>query len=155
MAKTKTEEKRIYCIVPETVSIPAPRGGRARTVRMESGRLAMQALHAGLHMYEDVLRRNRKAAGYGNITAILLSVPNSRALADIEARLRALAASYGIPPFGVYSFADSNPDVYRTRRRIPTAICTTPVRQSVVDPVLGPLEPYRDPLERLRELMRP
>lgn len=147
------EDKRIYFIVPEAVQVTIPRRKRAYTVRMESGRLAMQAVHVALEMYESVMSTNRKAKGYDQLTAIMLSVRNSRELAMIEAELRSHAAGSGIPHFEVYSFSDVNPDLYRIKGRVQTAICTTPIEKSVVDPVIGHLERYRDPILALRDAL--
>jgi hypothetical protein len=157
MVKRRTqlkEDKRIYFIVPETVQVDIPRRKRANTVRMEPGRLAMQAVHVALEMYESVLNRNRKAKGYGQLTAIMLSVRNSRELAKIEAELRSHASSFGIPSYEVYSFSDVNPDLYGINGRVQTAICTTPIEKSMIEPVIGHLERFRDPVHVLRDLLQ-
>lgn len=147
------EAKRIYFFVPETVQVPVSRRKKARTVRMEAGRLAMQAVHVAFEMYEGVSSKGRPAKGYGQVTAIMLSVRNSRELAKIEAELRNFASSFRTPPFEVYSFADENPDLYGTRGRVQTALCTTPIEKSILEPVIGHLERYRDPIQVLRDTL--
>lgn len=115
--------------------------------------VAMQAVHVALEMYESVLTRNREAEGYGQITAMMLSVRNSRELAKVEESMRAHAASFGIPPYETYSIFDENPCLYVIKGRVPTAVCTTPIEASIVAPVIGHLDTYKDPMQMLRGLL--
>jgi peptidyl-tRNA hydrolase len=137
MRNKKTEEKRIYILVPKWVDTV-----RGKRVCMEHGRLMAQCAHVARKMeLAQVLPRYDKgcevhdAVEYEEITTIVLSVRNSRELEFMYKQL------YGVP-WPVYRFEDTNLEFYGTKARILTAVCTAPMPVSLASKLLGHLELY-------------
>lgn len=129
----KRPEKRIYVIVPETVQV-TQRGGKVVTRRMESGRLMAQCAHVvtRLRLYPDINARFENKP----VTTIVLSVRNSRELSKVTRGLMEVCATF--------TFDDTNPPFYGTRKGVHTATAIGPlVKTPEIDAVIDHLELYR------------
>lgn len=142
------EEPRIYVIVPETVQVLGPKK-TIRSITMEPGRLMAQVAHVTGRMRLDRAFRKydqnklgpvRDWIQYEEITTVVLSVRNVRALERVHEDLVDCARMYDLP--GPYVFEDHNPSVYGIRGRLLTAVCTAPVLRSQIMYAIDYLELY-------------
>jgi len=141
-AKKVLEEKRIYVIVPMTVT---PEFGRleGKRISMEPGRLMAQCAHVVSRMRGELYLKTKDPAIFNATTTIVLSVRNSRELRKIHTALSARQLTIdGKNGFDTFDFCDTNPSLYGTSRGIQTAVCTSPVRKSFIDEEMGHLELY-------------
>jgi hypothetical protein len=99
--KKVEEENRLYVIVAEEIHI-----GRDK-VWMEPGRMAAQACH--------VTGKFREGRTYQDITTIVLTARNNKEL-DMLARTLA-------PQLDFWEFRDHNPEFYKKKDRVLTALC--------------------------------
>lgn len=129
--RTKSEEPRIYVLLPETVQYEVR--GKVHSRRMVAGRLMAQVGHVVslMRTEPEILQEYRRQM----ITTITLSVRNSRELQKL---------SHELFMNGILSWEcrDENRKFYGTTARITTALCTKPVTEDEVVDILGHLERY-------------
>jgi hypothetical protein len=138
-------EKRFYILVPETVqattvvetSTDTNPVETVNSFRMVAGRLLAQAFHIGRKIESWRCRLN---VPYEEITAISLSVRNTRELQKVSKEI-----ANSTLPYGCFfdTFFDTNPDFYGTSDRVQTATVVGPVLKEDLDEVIGHLELYR------------
>jgi hypothetical protein len=132
--KPKPEEPRFYVIVPEKVT-----SYTHHTVEMEPGRLIAQAFHLGRKFEAE-----KNGLPYEEITCIVLGARNSRELDLVQERLidyRSGIFTHG-HEFTVHEFKDTNQPLYKSRKKVKTIVCTSPVFKDDVDGAIGHLELY-------------
>jgi hypothetical protein len=129
----KADERRIYVILPETVTVP----GEDYPWVMEPGRQLTQ----GQHIVSKMRMENISDLGMGPITTINLSVRNTAELCRVIADLGQVTK--------VTLFEDDNENFYGTKKKkILTAACTLPITKEQANYATGHLPRWDAPRAR-------
>lgn len=156
------EEKRIYCVVAQTVQHPLEvelspfpptrrkyvRGKNTRTIVQVPGRITAQVGHAVSKMRYNLLANEIEGAsvialtGRKKLRAMATSIPPFQPITTIVLGARdsfeldhVYALLRDVAGILTYKFNDTNPDVYG-EGEVTTAICTVPVPPSEVIGIL-------------------
>ena len=121
--------RRIYVVVAEEVDTP---GG---PVRQAPGRMCAQACHAvgRLRMWSllghRMTKQRMEELADAETTTIVLSCRDSKELRHVRRLMEEAGVAH-------YVFADTNPAVYGTGEKVPTALATATVEPGRVEGIL-------------------
>ncbi len=128
--------KQIYIIVPETVQVtPGKNQKIVNHCEMVPGRLMAQCEHVGRKLQAE---GDDMALGFEDITAIVLSVRNSKELAKVCNHLNEIKDNC------VTFYGDTNYAFYGTRRKVLTALAVVATFEGEFDAAIDHLPLYGD-----------
>lgn len=147
-------EKRFYILVPETVQITSTvthydlltgdsmDEEHTKSVKMVAGRLIAQAFHIGRKIENSRVNFQSISLEYEEITAIDLSVRNSKELRKVSDEIFSLVRSNPNILRMYEEFADTNFDIYGTTEKVHTATVVGPISREELESAIGHLELY-------------